>query len=90
MPALGQPQGLPVQAVVCFMNIELTSEQQEFQQTVRDFVAREIAPRAEAYDEAEQFPPELIAKIGAAGYLGGNVPAEYGGLGLDAVSYGLL
>ena len=90
MPALGQPQGLPVQAVVCFMNIELTSEQQEFQQTVRDFVAREIAPRAEAYDEAEQFPPELIVKIGAAGYLGGNVPAEYGGLGLDAVSYGLL
>jgi alkylation response protein AidB-like acyl-CoA dehydrogenase len=72
------------------MKIELTSEQQACQQAARDFVTQAIIPRAEAYDEAEQFPPDLIAKIATAGYLGANVPAEYGGLGLDAVSYGLL
>jgi glutaryl-CoA dehydrogenase (non-decarboxylating) len=72
------------------MKIELTTAQQEYQQAARDFVAREIVPRAEGYDEAEQFPPDLIGRIATAGYLGGNAPAEYGGLALDAISFGLL
>jgi len=72
------------------MRIALTPDQERFQQACRAFVAEEILPRVEAYDEAEQFPPELIQKMAAAGYLGANAPAEYGGLGLDAISYGLL
>jgi glutaryl-CoA dehydrogenase (non-decarboxylating) len=72
------------------MKIELTSEQQEYQQAVRDFVAREIMPHAEGYDETEQFPPALIGKIAAAGYLGAIAPDGYGRMALDAVSFGLL
>jgi glutaryl-CoA dehydrogenase (non-decarboxylating) len=72
------------------MKTVLTSDQETFRQSCRSFVEQEISPYAEAYDEAEQFPPELIQKMAAAGYLGGNVPAEYGGLALDAISYGLM
>jgi glutaryl-CoA dehydrogenase (non-decarboxylating) len=72
------------------MKIELTGAQREFQQACRAFVAQEVMPYAEAYDEAEQFPPELGRKMAAAGYLGANAPAEYGGLALDAISLGLL
>jgi glutaryl-CoA dehydrogenase (non-decarboxylating) len=72
------------------MKLELTGAQREFQQSCRTFVAREVMPYAEAYDESEQFPPEVSRKMAAAGYLGANAPAEYGGLALDAISLGLL
>jgi glutaryl-CoA dehydrogenase (non-decarboxylating) len=72
------------------MNIELTDAQREFQEACRVFVAQAVTPYAEAYDEAEQFPPELVRKMAAAGYLGASAPAAYGGLALDAISLGLL
>jgi alkylation response protein AidB-like acyl-CoA dehydrogenase len=68
------------------MNFDFEEEQKLLQQTVRDFVQREIAPGVSQRDEAARFPAELIPKIADLGLLGINVPEEYDGAGLDAVS----
>ena len=54
--------------------------------TVRDFAAREIAPGAAHRDETAHFPTELIPKIAGLGLFGINIPQDYGGAGMDAVS----
>src|ERR671910_2615143 len=72
------------------MDLELTDEQRLSQETAREFVDREIAPRARDNDRAARFDRELARKIGDMGYLGAPVVEEYGGRGLDYVSYGLI
>jgi alkylation response protein AidB-like acyl-CoA dehydrogenase len=51
--------------------------------TVRDFAQREIAPRVQAYDEAEKLPRDLLERMAELGMFGGTIPIELGGLGLD-------
>jgi glutaryl-CoA dehydrogenase (non-decarboxylating) len=72
------------------MKLEPSPRHQEGHQRFRDFVDREVRPRAEEYDQAGAFPEELTRAMGAAGYLGALAPGDYGGLGLDMLSYGLL
>lgn len=72
------------------MNIALTPEQADRQRAFRVFVEREISPHAERYDRDEQIPEGLIRKLAGAGYFGATVPSAHGGLGLDAISHGLL
>ncbi len=72
------------------MDFELTDEQKLVRQTAREFAEEEIAPVIARFDEAEEFPAALIRKLGELGFLGALFPAEYGGAGLDYVSYALV
>ena len=65
----------------------LTEDQEHMRREIRAFAAREIAPNVAAWDEANQFPQEVIKKLGTMGYMGIIFPAEYGGAGLGYVDY---
>lgn len=69
------------------MDFELTRDQLAIRDMVRDFAQNEIAPHAAAWDEREEFPSEVFAKLGELGMLGVLVPEEYGGAGLGYVEY---
>lgn len=68
------------------MNFELTREQREFQHIVHDFVAKELKPMARETDESGEFNWTAVKKMGPIGLLGLEVPEEYGGAQVDAVS----
>jgi alkylation response protein AidB-like acyl-CoA dehydrogenase len=72
------------------VNLDLTDEQRLIRETARDFADREIIPRARDNDRAERFDLELVGRIAEMGYLGAPVAEEYGGRGLDYISYGLV
>ncbi len=72
------------------MNFELTHDQKVLQSAVRDFVANEIKPIAAKIDEEHRIPDELLAHISEMGFLGSYFPEEYGGAGLDMMSYAIL
>src|SRR4051794_7902392 len=72
------------------MDFELSDEQQLIQSTAREFADREIWDRARQNARNEHFDTELVRKIADQGYLGAIVPWEYGGAGLDYVTYGLV
>src|SRR5690242_4175430 len=72
------------------MDFELTDEQRLVRETAREFVDNEIVERARENDRNEHFDLDLVAKIAAQGYLGAIVPGEYGGAGLDYLTYGLI
>lgn len=68
------------------MDFDLTDEQRMWRAAVHDFVAREVRPRAREIDENARFNWEAARKMGPLGLLGLNIPDEYGGAGVDAVS----
>ncbi|MGI8580402.1 MAG: acyl-CoA dehydrogenase family protein [Solirubrobacteraceae bacterium] len=72
------------------MDFDLTDEQQLIRDTAREFTDREVVERARDNDRNEFFDLELVGKMAAQGYLGAIVPREYGGAGLDYLSYGLI
>ena len=72
------------------MDFSLTDEQQLIRETARSFTDNEVIERARENDRNEHFDLELVAKIADQGYLGAIVPREYGGAGLDYLSYGLV
>lgn len=63
------------------MDFELTEQQRLFQQSIRDFARKEVAPHASEIDESERFPSKLIKKIADLGLFGLSIPAAYGGQG---------
>lgn len=65
----------------------LTEEHQMIRQTARDFAQKEIAPAAAEFDESGEFPSKTIKKMGEMGFMGIEVPEEYGGAGMDTLSY---
>lgn len=65
----------------------LTEEHEMIRQTARDFAQNEIAPIAAKFDESGEFPSETIQKMGALGFMGIEVPEEYGGAGMDTLAY---
>lgn len=69
------------------MNFELTEEQNAIRDLARDFAQKEIAPIAARIDETGEFPRETVRKLGELGLMGIEIPQEYGGGGLDAMSY---
>jgi alkylation response protein AidB-like acyl-CoA dehydrogenase len=72
------------------MDFDLTDEQRLIKETARTFSDREVAPRATRNAREQHFDLELVAKIADQGYLGAIVPREYGGAGLDYITYGIL
>ncbi len=69
------------------MDFGLTEQQRMIQETARDFAKRELAPHAAQWDREETFPAAAVKKLGELGFMGINVPEQYGGAGLDLVSY---
>lgn len=69
------------------MFLELTGPQQAFLERVTAFTRESVAPRAAAIDEAGAFPLDVMRAAAAQGLLGITVPTQWGGLGLDYVSY---
>ncbi len=66
---------------------DLTEEQQQIRDMVRDFAESEIRPIAARIDETHEFPAENVKKMAELGLLGMFVPEQYGGVGVDYVSY---
>ena len=69
------------------MNFNLTEEQALLQENVRRFAREEVAPGAIERDETEQWPAEIIRRLGELGLMGVMVPEQWGGAGMDAVAY---
>ena len=65
----------------------LNSEHEMIRQTARDFAQKQIAPIAAEFDESGEFPSATIKKMGELGFMGIEVPEEYGGAGMDTLSY---
>ncbi len=72
------------------MDFDLSDEQQLIQRTAREFTDNEIVERTRENARNHHFDVDLVKKIAGQGYLGAIVPQEYGGAGLDYLSYGLV
>jgi short/branched chain acyl-CoA dehydrogenase len=72
------------------MEFELTPEQRQVRDLVREFATQEIAPGAGERDEREELPLDIVKKLGELGICGVPIPEEYGGLGADAVTWALV
>ncbi len=68
-------------------SFRLTEEQQQLQKEIRDFAAREIAPNVMRWDEASEFPAEVVKQLGRMGLMGIIFPPELGGSGYGYVDY---
>ncbi len=68
----------------------LSEEHLLIRQSVRDFVKKEISPNIEEWSQKAHFPYEIVKKFGDVGAFGPTIPQEYGGGGLDYISYGLI
>jgi alkylation response protein AidB-like acyl-CoA dehydrogenase len=68
-------------------SLTLLPEHEMIRQAARDFARKEIAPVAAHFDETGEFPYETIHKMGLQGFMGIEVPEEYGGSGLDTIAY---
>ena len=69
--------------------LDLSSEHEMIQQVAREFAQNEIAPIAAEHDESGTFPSETIKKMGDMGFMGIEVPEEFGGADMDTLSYAL-
>ena len=69
------------------MNFDLTEEQISIRDAAKDFAENEIAPTAVERDLNSEFPKEIIAKLGELGFMGMMVSPEWGGAGMDTISY---
>lgn len=72
------------------MQIELTLQQKKAQEAFKSFVNEEIIPHADNFDREENIPPELIQKLALNRYFGSLLPVEWGGSGIEVITYGLL
>lgn len=68
----------------------LTEEQKLIRESVRNYVKKEISPIIEDYAQRAEFPQHIVKQLGDLGCFGPTVPVEYGGGGLDYISYGLM
>lgn len=72
------------------MDFKLTEEQRMVRDAARDFAQNELLPGVIERDEKQEFPKAQVAKMGALGFMGMMVSPEYGGSGLDTLSYVLV
>jgi glutaryl-CoA dehydrogenase len=68
----------------------LTEEHKLIRETVRQYVKKEISPIIEDYAQKAEFPQHIVKQLGELGSFGPTVPEQYGGGGLDYISYGLM
>ena len=68
----------------------LTEEHKLIRSSIRDFVKKEISPYIEDWAQRAHFPYEIVKKFGETGAFGPTIPHEYGGGGLDYISYGII
>lgn len=66
---------------------KLTEEQEQLRKEIRDFAQREVAPNVMRWDEASEFPADVVRQMGQMGLMGIIFPVEYGGAGLGYVDY---
>jgi glutaryl-CoA dehydrogenase (non-decarboxylating) len=71
------------------LDFDLTEEQRLLEQSVREWAAREVAPRIRELDRTHTFDPAILPQMAELGLLGVSVPSEYGGAGMDYVCLGL-
>ncbi|RLF42230.1 MAG: acyl-CoA dehydrogenase [Thermoplasmata archaeon] len=72
------------------MQLELNEQQKMIQKMVREFAEKEIAPVASELDKKAKYPTEILKKMAKLGLLGAIIPQEYGGAGLDTISYTII
>ncbi len=72
------------------MDFELNDTQRLIKDTAAEFAQRRIAPVARENDEKERYPADIVAEMGELGMFGGPIPEEYGGAGLDYISYAIM
>lgn len=68
----------------------LTEEQKLVRESVRNYVKKDISPIIEEYAQKAEFPQQIVSQLGELGCFGPTIPVEYGGGGLDYISYGLM
>ncbi len=75
-----------------YFNVDelLTEEHRLVRESVRNYVKKEISPIIEDYAQKAEFPQQIVKQLGDLGCFGPTVPQEYGGGGLDYISYGLM
>jgi len=72
------------------MQLELNEQQKMIQKMVREFAEKEIAPVAAELDKKAEYPTKILEKMAKLGLLGIIIPTEYGGAGLDTISYAIV
>lgn len=72
------------------MDFELSGQQVEFRDLIRDFARRSISPVAREYELSGRYPEEIVEEMKAMGLFGMLIPEQYGGIGIDAVSYAVV
>jgi alkylation response protein AidB-like acyl-CoA dehydrogenase len=72
------------------MDFELNDDQRAIRGVAREFAEAELGDKIAPYDARHEFPHEIVRKLGPLGFMGVLVPEEYGGAGLDYVSYALI
>src|SRR6267143_449310 len=72
------------------MDFELTDDQERIRAVAREFADAELGDKIAPYDARHEFAWEIVKRLGPLGFLGVLVPEEYGGAGLDHVSYALI
>ena len=73
--------------VAAGMNLTLSDEHEMIRQAARKFAQERIAPIAAEFDESGEFPMETIREMGQMGFMGMEIPEEYGGAGMDTIAY---
>ena len=75
-----------------YFNVDelLTEEHKLIRESVRNYVKKEISPIIEDYAQRAEFPQQIVQQLGDLGCFGPTVPEQYGGGGLDYISYGLM
>src|SRR3978361_1879942 len=75
-----------------YFNVDqlLSEEHKLIRDTVRNYVKKEISPIIEDYAQRAEFPQQIVKQLGYLGCFGPTIPQEYGGGGLDYISYGLM
>jgi alkylation response protein AidB-like acyl-CoA dehydrogenase len=83
VPGIGTARAATIDDVI----LELTEAQQAFSEGMARFAADRVRPHAAAIDEHGEFPRDLVAELASLGLMGVTVPREWGGAGLDYISY---
>jgi alkylation response protein AidB-like acyl-CoA dehydrogenase len=69
------------------MDVRLSEEQELLRRSIREFAETEMRPHVMEWDEAQQFPQDLVPKLASLGLMGIQFPEEYGGAAMSAVDY---